>query len=753
MMTAANAYFYDGAEAALLNGSERDVFALLGMHRAPNGKELIVRCFLRNALKVEVVSLKDGRSAACLEQINGSGLFVGTLGRRRRPFTYVLRVQYPQGRQEFIDPYQFASLLNDHDTYLFSEGSAERAYEFLGANWRELEGIEGVHFCVWAPNAQRVSLVGDFNHWDETRHVMRQHLASGLWDIFLPQVAAGAHYKFDVCYQNGERHYKADPMAKQMECAPHNASIIPANIAYCWQDGPWLSQRQGTLWHQAPMAIYEVHLGSWRRKGQDGAQYLDYQDLIEQLIPYVKAQGFSHIELMPISEYPFDGSWGYQPVGLYAPTHRFGDANGLKALVDACHQAGIGIILDWVAAHFPKDPHGLVRFDGTCLYEHEDPRRGTHPDWDTLIYNYDRAEVRSFLLSNACYWLREFHFDGLRLDAVSSMLYLDYSREHGQWLPNADGGRENLEAIDFLQMLNRRLYQAFPGICMIAEESTAFWGVTKPTQLCSLTPTQHSGLGFGFKWNMGWMNDSLSYLGRDPIYRHYHHQQLTFSLMYAYSEQFILSLSHDEMVHGKGSLLHKIPGDDWQKFATLRAYYGLMWGHPGKKLLFMGAEFAQRNEWNHNHSLDWHLLAFTPHQGVQRWLKDLNQLYQASPALSLLDYESEGFRWLDCDNNQDSIFSFVRYGRIEDAPIVFVVNMTPTVHQGFRIGLPLMADFCEYLNSDSQLYGGSNQGNAGLVVAQPEPWQGMAASALITVPPLSCVILGPQAWRQGALRA
>lgn len=734
-MTQAQTYFYDGSDVALLNGQYTDVFSLLGMHSINEGKALVVRCFLRNAQKVDVISLKDGRKVASLERVNEAGLFAGTLGRRVKPFLYALRVTYPLCELDIIDPYQFGSLLDSQDLYLFGEGSSEQAYRFLGANWRHVDSVEGVHFCVWAPNAKRVSVVGDFNHWDDTRHVMRQHMANGLWEIFLPDVAEGAHYKFDLVYQNGERHAKSDPMATQMECAPHNASIVPKKHQHPWADSQWMHKRATTAWHRAAMSIYEVQLGSWRRKGEFGEQYFDYQDLIEQLIPYVKEQGFTHIELMPVSEYPFDGSWGYQPVGLYAPTHRFGDANGLKAFIDACHQAEIGVLLDWVAAHFPKDPHGLVRFDGTCLYEHEDPRKGTHPDWDTLIYNYDRGEVRSFLLSNACYWLREFHLDGLRLDAVSSMLYLDYSREPGQWLPNAYGGRENLEAIHFLQMLNQRLYQAFPGICMIAEESTAFAGVTKPTD--------SGGLGFGFKWNMGWMNDSLSYLGRDPIYRQYHHNQLTFSLMYAYSEQFMLSISHDEVVHGKGSLLHKIPGDDWQKFATLRAYYGFMWGHPGKKLLFMGSEFAQRDEWNHNHSLDWHLLAFEPHQGVQRWLRDLNQLYRQFPALSVLDYESQGFRWLDCDNGRDSIFSFVRYGEGSDVPLVFVVNMTPTLHQGFRIGLPQGGDFCEYLNSDSHLYGGSNQGNAGKVIAEDLPWQGMATSALITVPPLGCLILGP----------
>ncbi|MCE9685205.1 1,4-alpha-glucan branching protein GlgB [Shewanella sp. AS16] len=728
-------YFHDGADIALLNGDYIDVFSLLGMHSINQGKALSVRCFLRGAMSVDVVGLKDNRKVASLEKLNDEGLFAGSLGRRVKPFLYKLRVEYPLCRQEIIDPYQFASLLNADDLFLFGEGSAERAYEFLGANWRTHQGVTGVHFCVWAPNARRVSLVGDFNHWDSASHVMRQHLANGLWEIFLPGVEAGAHYKFEIQRQSGECQTKADPYAKVMECPPHNASLVPPEASHEWQDAAWLERRADTHWHQAPMSIYEVHLGSWRRKGEDGQAYLDYQDLVRELIPYVQQQGFTHIELMPISEYPFDGSWGYQPVGLFAPSHRFGDAKGLKAFVDACHGAGIAVLLDWVVAHFPKDSHGLARFDGTCLYEHEDPRQGTHPDWDTLIYNYGRGEVQSLLLSNACYWLREFHFDGLRLDAVSSMLYLDYSREADQWLPNAEGGRENLEAIAFLQNLNRRLYQAFPGICMIAEESTAWPGVTQATE--------HKGLGFGFKWNMGWMNDSLSYLGRDPLYRSHHHNQLTFSLMYAHTEQFILSLSHDEVVHGKGSLLHKIPGDDWQKFATLRAYYGFMWGHPGKKLLFMGNEFAQRDEWRHGRSLDWHLLEYAPHQGVQAWVRDLNALYRQQRVLAATDHVPGGFVWLDCDNSQSSVFAFMRRGGPEDASLIFVVNMTPQLHQGFRLGLPLAGKYRECLNSDSHCYGGSNQGNAGLVVAEPEPWQGQACSALITVPPLACIVLTP----------
>ncbi|WP_076407949.1 1,4-alpha-glucan branching protein GlgB [Shewanella sp. UCD-KL12] len=742
-MTQNAPHFHDGADIALLNGEYSDVFALLGMHLTSNDKDqvkaskpqLVVRCLLRGALKVDVVSLKDNRKVASLERVNDEGLFAGVMGRRVKPFPYKLRVEYPLSVEEIIDPYQFSSGLNDDDLYLFGEGRQQQAYHFLGANWREINKTPGVLFCLWAPNAHRVSVVGDFNHWDATRHVMRQHIANGVWEIFIPDVEESQHYKFELITAFGERIIKSDPYAKAMQGAPDNASLIPLKRNHEWQDESWINRRATQTWHHAPISTYEVHLGSWRRKGLDGEGYFNYQELIDELIPYVVEMGFTHLQLMPVSEYPFDGSWGYQPVGLFAPSHRFGDALGLKRFIDACHQVGIAVVLDWVAAHFPKDPHGLIKFDGSCLYEHQDPMQGEHPDWDTLIYNYGRGEVQSYLLSNACFWLEEFHFDGLRIDAVSSMLYLDYSREPGQWQPNVHGGRENLEAIAFLQTLNQRLYQCFPGIVMIAEESTAWPGVTHRVD--------ESGLGFGFKWNMGWMNDSLRYLGRDPIHRSHHQNELTFSLMYCFSEQFVLSLSHDEVVHGKGSLLHKAPGDDWQKFANVRAYLGFMWGHPGKKLLFMGGEFGQRDEWSHDKSLDWHLLQYAPHQGLQAWVKDLNQLYLSQTALYSCDALPETFQWLDCDNHQASIFSFIRYGATGDDHLVFVINMTPQVHHGFRLGLPEESHYSELLNSDSVHYGGSGVGNAGVIICEAMPYQGMPQSALITVPPLSCVVLAP----------
>ncbi|WP_416305978.1 1,4-alpha-glucan branching protein GlgB [Neptunicella sp. SCSIO 80796] len=720
---------------ALFSGEYVDVFALLGMHQMQD-KSLQVRCYLPDAVKVDVLDYKDNRKVASLQCIDPRGLFAAKMGRRVKRFRYKLSVQYPHGKVEIVDPYQFSSLLNDDDLYLFGEGRQQQADRFLGANWGENDGIRGVNFCVWAPNAKRVSVKGDFNFWDGNRHIMRLHPSNGVWEIFLPDVQAGQHYKFEIVTQSGDYLQKADPYATRMQCSPHNASLIPDKDDYIWQDQHWLSDRASRHWHAEPMSIYEVHLPSWRRKGWQGEAYLNYQDLTEQLLPYVLEMGFTHLQLMPISEYPFDGSWGYQPVGMFSPTYRLGDTRGLKQFIDACHQANIAVLLDWVPAHFPTDPHGLTQFDGTHLYEHADPRLGTHPDWNTLIYNYGRGEVRSFLLSNACYWLREFHFDGLRLDAVSSMLYLDYSRQPDQWLPNIYGGRENLQAIDFLKDLNCRMYQSHPGICMVAEESTAWPGVTGRVD--------NNGLGFGFKWNMGWMNDSLSYLKRDPIHRRYHHHELTFSLVYGYTEQFILSLSHDEVVHGKGSLLHKIPGDDWQKFATLRCYLGFMWGHPGKKLLFMGNEFAQRDEWCHDRSLDWHLLQYGSHQGVQQWIKDLNLLYVGLPALFESDHSPGGFAWLDCDNADLSVFVFIRYANNRDQHAIFVVNMTPEVHQQFRIGVPHNQHYVEVLNSDSEYYGGSNVGNSGKLHVSSTAYQNMPFSCLVTVPPLGCVVLLPE---------
>ncbi|WP_298443416.1 1,4-alpha-glucan branching protein GlgB [uncultured Ferrimonas sp.] len=727
-------YFDYGADAAIKCGEYTDMFAILGMHPDPQQRGLVVRCWLQGAQQVDVISRIDNRKVASLEMVDDNGLFAGRMGRRVKPFPYLLRVDYGSHIEEIIDPYQFPSQLSDDDVHLFAEGALECGWRMLGANWQQIDGIDGVRFVVWAPNAKRVSVVADFNQWDGSRHVMRRHPLSGLWEIFIAAAQPGQFYKFQLLTEQQQLLDKADPWARAMEPPPCNASRIPTKAEFAWQDQQWLAKRERMQWDQQPISIYEVQLGSWRRNGRDGELFFDYDQLITELLPYVIEMGFTHLQLMPISEYPFDGSWGYQPVGMFAPTHRFGDGAGLKRFIDACHQQGVAVLLDWVPAHFPADPHGLARFDGTALFEHEDKRQGQHPDWDTLIFNYGRPEVCSYLLSAANYWLQEFHFDGLRLDAVSSMLYLDYSRQPGQWLPNQFGGRENLDAIEFLRQLNQRLYAANPGIMMIAEESTAWPGVTQTTD--------SGGLGFGFKWNMGWMHDNLDYLNQDPLYRCYHHNKLTFGLLYGYSEQFILPISHDEVVHGKGSLLNKIPGDDWQQFATMRAFYGLMWGHPGKKHLFMGNEFAQRKEWDHQHSLDWHLLESPNHSNVQHWLQDLNQLYRHHPAMYLTDHQPDGFEWLDCDNAADSVISFLR--RSEGGQhLLFVVNMTPQVHQGFRIGLPQPCNYQELLNSDSEHYGGSNVGNSGAVVVEAQPYQGQQHSALITVPPLACIVLAP----------
>ncbi len=622
-------------------------------------------------------------------------------------------------------------LLRPEDLYLFSRGEQERAWQFLGANHRTHRGEEGVLFAVWAPSASRVSVVGDFNHWHSDAHLMRRHPGFGVWEIFIPGVQEGQNYKYQIVSAQGvTQPWKADPYARAMQLRPQTASVVPQKAGYAWQDQQWMSARASASPHGAPMLIYEVHAGSWRRHWHDDS-FLSYTELADQLVSYVKDMGFTHIQLMPVSEFPFDGSWGYQPIGLFAPTRRFGSPDELRLLIDRAHQQGIGVLLDWVPAHFPSDEHGLARFDGTCLYEHEDPRKGFHPDWNTLIFNYGRSEVLSYLLSNAMYWLEEFHVDGLRFDAVASMLYLNYSRKDGEWLPNHYGGIENLEAIHLLREVNERAYRNFPGIAMIAEESTAWPGVTDFTS--------RGGLGFGFKWNLGWMNDSLRYMARDPIHRQYHHTDLTFGLLYAFSESFILALSHDEVVHGKRALLEKMPGDDWQKFANLRAYYGFMWAHPGKKLLFMGAELAQRREWSHDRALDWSLLDVPEHQGVQCLLRDLNKVCASQPALHAADDSSDGFEWIDADAHHASLFAFLRKAP-GGADIIAIVNMTPTLHGEWRVGVPEPGFYRELINTDSHLYGGSGQGNLGGQHAEAVPSHGRPWSLRLNVPPLATVL-------------
>ena len=649
------------------------------------------------------------------------------------------------------DPYSYPSMINDDDLYLFCEGTHEKNYEWMGAHEKEVGHVKGTHFVVWAPDALRVSVVGDFNFWDGRRNVMRKHPAAGVWEIFLPNVTANASYKYEIADKNGHiQPLKADPYTFSMQLAPDTASKIVPNSTYQWQDEKWMTARTKSSNHyHGPVSIYEVHLGSWKRNLGASDQrnidngyspsYLTYHELAEQLIPYAVEMGFTHLQLMPVSEFPFDGSWGYQPIGLFAPTARFGSIEDFKYFVDCCHNAGLGLLLDWVPGHFPTDEHGTGKFDGSCLYEHEDLRKGFHPDWNTLIYNYGRAEVKSYLISNAIYWLDQFHIDGLRVDAVASMLYLDYSRQAGEWLPNINGGRENLEAIELLQQVNTRAYLKHPGVMMVAEESTAWPGVSKPVD--------GGGLGFGFKWNMGWMHDTLKFMARDPIHRQYHHNEMTFGLVYSFSENFVLPLSHDEVVHGKGSLLNKMPGDDWQKFANLRAYYGFMWTHPGKKLLFMGGEFAQRDEWNHDQSLDWHLLQHESHKGIQTLIKDLNHAYKNIPALYELDCDGNGFEWLEEHNNEQSILIYLRKGQKGTAPALVVVNLTPASYEDYCVGVPLPGYYRECLNTDSSKYGGSNVGNSGGINSKAIAYSGQPNQLILSIPPLATMIFE---WQENA---
>ncbi len=723
---------------ALLEGRFSDVFAILGMHEHPGGGGLCVRAVLPGASMVEVIACNGNRKVATLQMVHEAGVFDSDIPRRKKRFSYRLRARFGDTVVEFYDAYQFSAQLNDHDLYLFCEGTQERLYRWMGAHPRTIDGVAGYLFVVWAPTASRVSLVGDFNSWDGRRHVMRKHPAAGVWEIFVPGIGAGQHYKFEIAAADSSLlPLKADPFAFAMQHPPSTASITCDESAYCWRDQAWLAQRPSQAQPYArPVSIYEVHLGSWRRDGEHQAGYLSYRELADSLIPYVLNLGFTHVQLMPISEFPFDGSWGYQPIGLYAPTSRYGAPDDFRYFVDQCHVNGLGVLLDWVPGHFPSDEHGIGRFDGSCLYEHEDVRKGYHPDWNTLIYNYSRHEVLSYLLSNAMYWLDEYHIDGLRVDAVASMLYLDYSRQEGEWLPNAEGGRENLEAIEFLKQVNSRLYFNYPGILLIAEESTAWPGVTKPVD--------SGGLGFGFKWNMGWMNDTLRYVSRDPVHRRHHHNEMTFGLVYSFSENFVLPISHDEVVHGKRSLLEKMPGDDWQKFANLRAYLAFMWSHPGKKLLFMGCEFAQRAEWNHDTSLSWQLLESPPHRGVHHLVGDLNRVYQSMPALHQRDCNHLGFEWILPDFEEQSIFAYLRKGE-DDSPLALIlVNMTPTCHEGFKLGVPAEGCYLERINTDSGQYGGSNQGNLGAVYSSASPWNGQAFSIEIVVPPLAVLIFEHQ---------
>jgi len=627
--------------------------------------------------------------------------------------------------------------LTDYDLYLFGEGTHLRAYEKLGAHLGEIDGRRGVHFAVWAPNAERVSVIGDHNGWDPRSHPMQPRAEAGLWETFIPDLGSGALYKYSIdSRQNAYHVEKADPYGYAAEIRPHTASRVWDLSAYSWQDDAWMASRKERNSLDSPISIYELHLASWRRVPEEGNRWLTYREMAVRLGDYVHDAGFTHVEFLPVTEHPFDGSWGYQTIGYFAPTSRFGTPADFMFLVDYLHQRGIGVILDWVPAHFPKDEAGLGYFDGTHLYEHADPRQGEQPDWNTFVFNYGRREVQTFLIGNALFWLDKYHVDGLRVDAVSSMLYLDYARKEGRWIPNRNGGRENLDALDFLRRVNEHVYAAYPDVIMIAEESTAWPMVSRPAHL--------GGLGFGLKWNMGWMHDMLDYMSTDPIFRTYGHNKITFSLMYAFSENFVLPFSHDEVVYGKRSMIGKMPGDDWQKFANLRLLYGYMWGHPGKKLLFMGGEIGQWAEWNHDTSLDWHLLQYPFHDGLLRWVRDLNTFYRGQPSLFEVDFDDSGFEWVDCTDSQRSVVSFLRKAKNSANITLFVCNFTPVPRQNYRVGVPSGCHWREMLNSDAPLYGGSGQGNAGGLDAAPLPIRGRPYSLNLTLPPLGVVVFQPE---------
>jgi len=713
----------------LVHASHDDPFSVLGPHEVENG--VAVRLFLPTAKSVTIISKGDGKRFDA-DRIHEQGLFEAIVPGATLPDLgyYVEATDHQDGRWIQEDPYCFGPVLGEMDIYLFCEGNHERLYEQLGAHLGTHFGFRGTVFSVWAPNAQRVSVVGEFNGWDGRMHPMRKMAGAGVWEIFLPNVLEGMHYKFEVKSSEGAVVLKSDPFGFFGQHGLDTASMVFDLHRYQWDDDEWMEKRRSKNWNCEPVSVYEVHLGSWARVPNEGDRWLSYLEFGERLLDYVVEMGYTHIELLPVAEHPFDGSWGYQVTNYYAPTSRFGNPDEFRHFVDRCHQRGIGVILDWVPGHFPKDSHGLARFDGTCLYEHADPRLGEHKEWGTLIFNYGRNEVRNFLIANAVFWLDEYHIDGLRVDAVASMLYLDYSREAGEWIPNCFGGRENLDAIHFLKKTNEVCYGLYPGVMIIAEESTAWPGVTRPTYL--------GGLGFGFKWNMGWMHDFLSYMSLNPIYRRHHQGEITFSLLYAFTEHFMLVLSHDEVVHGKGSLLNKMPGDVWQKFANLRMFYAWMYAHPGKKLLFQGGEIGQWSEWSHSRSVDWHLLDNPMHDGLRRLVQHLNHLYKNEPALWELDDSYEGFQWIDFHDADNSVVSFVRRA-LNGNELVFVINATPLPREGYRVGVPGEGWYEEVLNTDAETYGGANIGNYGGMHADSHDWQGMSHSLQINLPPLATV--------------
>jgi 1,4-alpha-glucan branching enzyme len=716
-----------GAIEAIVHARHGDAFAVLGPHATAEGQA--VRAFVPNADAIEVIARDTRLSLGTLTRVHPAGFWAGAV---QSAAPYLLRVTAAGQTTETEDPYSFPPILGDVDIYLLAEGRHRDFGSVLGAHVTEMGGVRGVRFAVWAPNAQRVSVVGSFNQWDGRRLPMRLRFGAGIWEIFVPRLGPGAVYKYEILARNGETlPLKADPVAWATEVPPATASVVASPEMPVWRDQAWMAARAARQTVASPLSIYEMHAMSWLPAAEQGG--FGWKGLADRLVPYLHEMGFTHVELMPIMEHPFGGSWGYQPLAQFAPTARLGPPQDFAVFVNQCHEAGIGVILDFVPAHFPTDAHGLARFDGTPLYEHADPREGFQPDWNTFLFNHGRNEVRSFLIGSALFWLEHYHVDGLRVDAVASMLYRDYSRKEGEWIPNKYGGRENLESIFFLQELSRAVIDRAPGALLIAEESTAFPGVSRPAD--------QGGLGFDFKWNMGWMHDTLHYMEEDPINRRYHHGEMTFGLVYAFSEHFVLPLSHDEVVYGKGSLIGKMPGDAWQRFANLRAYLAFMWAHPGKKLIFMGGEFAQDREWNHDRGLDWFLLDQAPHRGVQALLRDLNHVYRAEPALHVKDSDAAGFRWVVLEDAAQSVFAFLRLGHDGDAPVLTVCNFTPVPRSDYRLGVPCGGAWRELVNSDAALYGGSNVGNGGAVSAQEIPSHGLPFSLHLTLPPLATLIL------------
>lgn len=723
-----------GQIKALSAAAHGDPFSVLGMHEAKikGKKAIVVRALYPNASNIWVCYGNDEK--AKMDRISDEGLFELVFTDRKERFSYTFHIEQHEGEDyEVVDPYSFGPLVDDFDLQLWGEGNHRRAWELMGAHVKTVDGVKGTHFVVSAPSALRVSIIGSFNNWDGRVHPMRKYHDQGIWELFIPGVGEGDFYKYEIKTQfQGPPLKKADPYAFYSELRPGTASVVHELQKHEWNDQQWMEERKKRQDFDQPISIYEVHLGSWMRKPGEDPGYLSYREMADKLVPYVADMGYTHVELLPVCEHPYDPSWGYQITGYYAPTSRFGKPEDFMYLVDKLHEAGVGVIMDWVPGHFTKDDHGLRRFDGTALYEHEDPRQGEHREWGTNIFNYGRIEVQNFLVSNALYWCELYHIDGLRVDAVASMLYLDYDRDGDDWIPNRYGGRENLEAIQFLKHFNGVLHHNWPGVVTMAEESTAWQGVT--------SPPESGGLGFDYKWNMGWMNDTLTYMKKDPIYRKYHQDQLTFSLIYSFSENFVLPLSHDEVVHMKNSLAGKMPGDDWQKFANLRLLYTYMYGHPGKKLLFMGGEFAQWQEWTEAHSIDWHLLDWKQHRGVQQLVKDMNKLYKQQPALHQVDFNWEGFQWIDLSDSANSIISFIRHARNKDDQLIFILNFTPEVHHNYKIGVPFEGRYQVLLNSDADAYGGSDVQN-NEIIGKHGNWQNQPAHIEVDIPPLGGLVL------------